>query len=1746
MIRRATALILVALFSLQVPASAAPLSAPNLQPLVAAIEGSQLIALLTGQGQRYADMHAPAPQIVHVHPNNYRPDVSRARFAQGYARYGAAVAVPRMQHSIALPKNAAVDPLATSSRLRSKLVGVILPPPILPHPPIPGVVTPSTFSLWVGGKAAFTVSPIAQGSFVNASGCSGIVTFSGLSITAVGAGKCSAALLWSSGGSSFTGEMYITVAAATPAPTPTPTPTSAPTPTPTPVPTPTPIPVTPTPAPTPTPAATALPPTTTGINSYWTYEEKALAGVGKAMVNVANGNMVVQADDVDVPERGIDLAFRRTYNSQSAHDATGSDGATPSLYGNGWTNTFDAHMAYNSGTNTMSVYDIDGARYDYTSDGQGHWLPPAGQHATLVFDGCGGYWWTKKSGTIYYFFSPNGGCGNPAGYAGRLYQLLGRNHHNVISFYYSWLNGDSSNPENITQIVAQHTDGDALTLTFGKVGNDTELLSIKRPDGALITYSYDTSGDLTAVTRPGNATDGITRTATITQLTEEYWYYAGSHEMQCVAGPRYVWAQQNDPGNIEGGYYGFTFSVNSTSGYLTGVNDYGVVNFTPNDGTGATLQPGMTPGILEWHTESFAYPNGGPITMTDSDGHGTMWSTDALGRVTKTQSWTNSQWLVTYASWDANDNMISSTDARGNETDYGYDANGNTLWVQQPQVSTSMGTMRPVAHFGYDQFNNLVASCDPIYVAQTGATACSPVAGTTHYTYDYSDTTYEPFGKLTDTYTPLGYHHHITYDSNDYGLPVSVVGDGYTENDGTVRTPTQTFTYDAYGDLTGYNKGNGAWSITYDTLHRALVRIDPDGVGSYTCYNVDGSIAFTESAAQHALDGSWTSCPTTAPQFAISQDYDADGNVLKQFSQYTRTQANASTVSAGETDKWYDGADRLVEVKQPQDPNADAYSFAWMTRYIYDDTAGQAVSITGGGQGLRAFGNLYKTQECLPGAQAVLSPNTVMNTVSCSFQDVRGNAFDALNRAPAKYEVGVGSQAETQITYDANGNYGLVASKATGTGQIDTMAYDAAGQLVSETFNDGVTPSRNYTYDPDGRIVTATSATLGIETMSYDADGRLISKADPSGIAYPGTTSYNYYPDGLRKALSLQVPTASFSQNDLFTYNYRADGLRSSLVSAVPVASTFAWTYTNAGRLLGETDPFTGKLATEDGSGRTFVPRSFTYDSYGQVSDFQVPGDYSLGTFVYDAAGEVLSEVASGTSRVTGTVTSSVTHTYTTRGELFKSVGELVDGAPVPSRYADGMQCAPSQGQCTFDARSGALLSDIISPTPVENHSYVYDAAGRETADDASLYLCGTETRSYDADNHVIGQSGAAVQNTPTTPGNCPLSNTQITYAWGPDGHLGSSTSNTSGYGSTTSYHWDGNDLLYQIGNGATNPAMEIFVEKLAHIAYTTKGPFMTVDDRDWTGTTVNTHSIDGYSTFEPSGQESYVLAKIQQSHPWAVAPWAGAITGVYAAGTGGVPFGGLGELRSDGYFDGINVFQGVRAYDPNMNQWTTPDAYSGDAVDPMSQHPYMWTNNNSLGYADPSGYCSDPGGTGVRVCSDFFIMQPAVLGLKGDNRGFSATERSDTFRVRVNLDFADHRNSSIVVSDSHWQMGGGDAGHGKVYSDIITWHGDIATVSIKVACGAPFCNEGATVMADFTASLNKNGTVTLKGKRTQFPSFEAYEYTNGAHATIQQDQEDPRKYWGPFSLSLGEDRSINATSNLNDITNAVMNMDPL
>ena len=58
-----------------------------------------------------------------------------------------------------------------------------------------------------------------------------------------------------------------------------------------------------------------------------------------------------------------------------------------------------------------------------------------------------------------------------------------------------------------------------------------------------------------------------------------------------------------------------------------------------------------------------------------------------------------------------------------------------------------------------------------------------------------------------------------------------------------------------------------------------------------------------------------------------------------------------------------------------------------------------------------------------------------------------------------------------------------------------------------------------------------------------------------------------------------------------------------------------------------------------------------------------------------------------------------------------------------------------------------------------------------------------------------------------------------------------------------------------------------------------------------------------------------------------------------------------------------------MRTVESEASQWSAPDAFEGDAGDPISQRSYIWNRNNPYLYRDPSGYddecnSSSDGGT--------------------------------------------------------------------------------------------------------------------------------------------------------------------------------------
>jgi YD repeat-containing protein len=1157
----------------------------------------------------------------------------------------------------------------------------------------------------------------------------------------------------------------------------------------------------------------------TGINHWWSYEEGTIPGVGRWMVNAYSGNLIVQADDLDVKHRGIDLAFRRTYNSFSRHDFAGTDGATEiGQYGSGWTNTFDAHLSTNGCPNTgyawagfygFSVHDVDGARYDYCFDASGRLVPPPGmQGTTLVANPDGGsFYWTKKNGTQYTFYAPYYG-GTSAAYSGRVYRISGRNQNNYIQFTYAW-SPDASSSGNLTNIYAATDNGGSqATLTFANFNGQQLLSQLTRPDGAVITYDYDAAGELIAVTKPGPNDTG-------TPAVESY---NGYQSALMVTSPRWNAGRQPDGTPGDGGYVAF-FMDETTTAQVAGIEWVGVMNFAPGDGTGVLLQPAVAPGAILYRWEGVA------VTLTytafsDTDGHGQVQYLDGAGRPTVRQAYTGSQWLQTTETWDAANDLTAETDARGNASDYAYDIDGNTVAAAAPPPVP--GALRPTRLFSYDAHDNLTASCDANATQGLGfswtAPPAAPVPGqgglcpqnTAATRYQWAATTSEPFGELTAAITPLtatsvpnGYQRTFSYDAGpqggvDYGLPTRVTGTAIAQNDPSTptRTPQQTFWYDANGNLVCYGTGSGQWLLGYDSFGRLTTAADPDdalgGTGvcgktgaqpnlnttAHTSYFPDGSISKKQTAAQYALG------------IGTTFTYDLDGDVLTETHHYGCT--SPASCTAGVTTKWYDGADRLIEVQQPYDAS-DIQQYPWSTRYIYDLSQGGVTPYRG--MGLPGYGNLVATQELLSGTVWAPAYGQTYGISSAAWTDVRASSFDALDRPLSAYEAAFGDQPKTTNGYDGPGAAGLLSSVRLASGELKSYVYDALGRRTDVLYpndpNGTVTPSIHEGYDADGHVTSRQTSVLGAESIAFDSTGAVTSVTEPASLG-GGTISYGYYADGLRSSAGYAAGSLTYS--NVLQYAYRADGQRERL--SVDAAGAFIWSYTAAGRLQTQSDPLTGTTIHPDvtytnpkGLEQPFYPSSMTYtpwtagyDTYGRVLSITFPvSQFAYTSSQFDLDDGVAQHVASGypSSALPQYKARTVCLLSTVRNEktplaqmqqsscVLSGVPNEIDGAQLSGSGPAGR--LPISQNWTLDARSGMLQHNTAQQNgETVGSSYAYDESGRLVQDfegamdhigvgstskptftaewcpgapNSSCYSNGSRNKTYDAENRLRSET---------------------------------------------------------------------------------------------------------------------------------------------------------------------------------------------------------------------------------------------------------------------------------------------------------------------------------------------------------------------------------------------------------------------
>lgn len=607
-------------------------------------------------------------------------------------------------------------------------------------------------------------------------------------------------------------------------------------------------------------------------------------------------------------------------------------------------------------------------------------------------------------------------------------------------------------------------------------------------------------------------------------------------------------------------------------------------------------------------TISFTYNGANQLTrVTLPEGNYTDYAYDGRGNVTQTtevaKSGSGLSNIVTSASYDSTcSNQVtcnlpnSTTDPRGNQTDYTYDSShGGVLTVTLPDPDGGGPNVRPQTRYSYGSLYAWYKNSGGSIVQ-----AATPVAHVTEVSACM--TTSSCAGGADEAQTIIDYG--STGVANNR-LPISTSsGSG----DGSL-TATIAYTYDPVGNLlTVDGPLSGTADTTrfrYDSVRQqiGIVGPDPDGGGSLkhrairVTYNANGWVTMVERGTVDGMsDPNWAA-------FASLQQGNVSFNALGLPVRQTLT-ASGTTFSV--SDLSYDAANRQECAAIRMNPTlfgalpASACTLGTagpngpdrITRQIYD-AANRVTQVQS------AYG--------APAQQTALALTYTNNGLPTTITDAAGNV------TIAEYD---GFDRQRKLRYpNATGG-------GTSTSDYEQWSYDAASNVTQARRRDGQTI--NYEYDTLNRLTTldAPSTSLDVD-YAYDNLSRLLSSATPSQtLSYTydalsrnltqasplGTVSYQY--DIASRQTRITWPDAFYAEYDYDLTNAVTAIRENGATSGIGVLATYA--YDNLGRRTGITRG--NSVATAYGYDGASRLTSLAHDLAGSGDDQTYTMSYNAGS----------------------------------------------------------------------------------------------------------------------------------------------------------------------------------------------------------------------------------------------------------------------------------------------------------------------------------------------------------------------------------------------------------------------------------------------------------------------------------------------------------------------------------------------------
>ncbi len=927
----------------------------------------------------------------------------------------------------------------------------------------------------------------------------------------------------------------------------------------------------------------------------------AVDNFGGDPVNLRTGAIEFTQTDYTLDGRGIPINISRTYNSRLAH--------VSSTIGTGWNHSYNLYAFQDPNTKKTFV-NLGGSKaIEFTtSDGGKTFSVERGETGTLYSDN-GVLTYKLLNGTKYRFTKS---------LSERLFLLteIVDTFGNTTKLNYKDIRG--------LQVLESIADASGRKVTFkhGEITDDIEWNKIVAIEDTVantnkrhIAYSYDDKGRLTEVKetrRTGNKTDYAVRK----------FGYDDKNRMTTYTDPR---------GSI---------LYNTYDGNNRIIEQHEHNPLTENPGekhlifklsyTGANAQ---IPGSTECTTLTSYRDTEEKDLVVDQycfDKHGNKIAhKDGEGNIEK---------------WKYHDNdlVVAYTDKKNRVTSYNYDG----LKRLQTTILPDSDKYHTEIHYTYeDTFNRVKQMEEKVYDlsnkllgtritsnvidSKTGA-----VTESTDVLKNKESFTYDQYGnvlthinknknKTTFTYDEKG--NYLTKQSTQWKKPLSSTVNTHSvayeyDDHGNLTKKTyadgksDTYTYDSAGNaLSHTDRQNATYSYSYDVENHRISEKDPLGTATTFTYDKDlegrlikiettsGGKTITETTDYDLLGNVLRE--TDALSRAISYEYDKVNRLVKELRPYhtkTFTYDVSDNLTKEITDKGhkteyaYDKHDQLIETKVYTSPTAFV-----LAKSSYDHF-GREVSATDGNNNSTIF-----TYDL---ADQLLTKVDAEKQKTSYFYDAEGNIIGELSPR-AQADKGLRNPNGHSITYKYN-ELGLLSQRIDADGKATSFIHNADGTVAKQIDRhnaDGTELSRSqtFTYDGEGRILTAADPSGEKEVYTYDAVGNLKTIKDKGSR----TTTMTY--DGFGRLTQQKDPSGAIT-----TYTYDNVGNRKTV--KLPSGQITNFEYDKENRLVKTTDPLKGASV-------------YTYDVFGNRTSIQDPRKNKT-SFTYDLGGQLVEEVdAQGT-----------------------------------------------------------------------------------------------------------------------------------------------------------------------------------------------------------------------------------------------------------------------------------------------------------------------------------------------------------------------------------------------------------------------------------------------------------------------------------------------------------------------------------